>query len=164
MNMFRKILFLAVLFGVTHLMAFDKYNTAMGLHFGTSTGSGYSVRSWQENMGYQITLAAYTSNSNTPRAKKTASLGLNFLLPLLNTETYNFYLMAGASYVYRIKRKADSDSSWERDDKWTLGVGPGFEFALSDRFHLSIEVPMTVNSDEDIDMYIPSAGIYYYFN
>ncbi len=175
--MFKKILFIAILFGITQLMAFDKYSTAMGLHFGTSSGNGYSIRHWGKGFSYQATFAAYTSNNDKPDfdnytifprtyGRRTVSLGLNYLLPLLETKDYNFYLMMGGSYAFRYKRifeDINDSGTWKEADKWTMGIGPGFEFAFSDRFHVSVELPMTVNHRQDLSMTIPAAGVYYYF-
>lgn len=148
----------------------------MGLHFGTSTGNGYSFRKWNHAASYQVTFAAYTSDNDDPNfsnytnfprthGRRTVSMGLNYIAPLLETDNYNFYMIAGGSYAYRLLRRYTNanDGDWKRSDRWTLGVGPGFEFAFSDRFHMSIEFPMTVNNKSDITMTVPAGGIYYYF-
>jgi len=168
-----------LLCGLTALSAMDKYDTAMGLHFGASTGNGYSIRKWGDANAYQFTFAAYATGDRNPdydeydftgtdyrnARKNSVSLGVNYLWGLLNSERYNFYLMTGMSYTLRkVKRYyAPEDSKWVRDDRWAVGAGPGFEFEFSDRFHVCIEIPMTYNHNDDITMYIPSGGFYYYF-
>lgn len=176
--MLKKLIILILLSCLSYLMAFDNYSSAMGLHFGSSTGSGYSIRHWSSIGGIQGTLAAYTSDNDNPsfsyspteenpivHGKRTILLGANYLIPLLEAKTYNFYIIAGGSYSFRSERLYTSrtQSSWKQRDRWTLGVGPGFEFSLSDRFHLSIEIPITMNYKDDLTMYIPAGGLYYYF-
>jgi hypothetical protein len=34
---------------------------------------------------------------------------------------------------------------------------------LANRFHVSVELPITFNHKDDLVMYIPALGIYYYF-
>ncbi|MCB5251772.1 MAG: outer membrane beta-barrel protein [Candidatus Cloacimonadaceae bacterium] len=146
-----------------HLAGMNKYHTAMGLHFGTSTGNGYSIRKWGDINAYQFTLSAYTSgkrdSESNPR-KNSISLGANYLWGLHQSEKYRFYLMSGMSYTVR---RVKEDSTWKSDDRWTVGFGPGFEFEFSDRFHVCIEVPMTYNHKDEMIPYIPSGGFYYYF-
>ena len=161
--MFKKILIVLFVCLTAHLAAMDKYNTAMGVHFGTSTGNGYSIRKWGESNAYQLTFAAYTSRKHHPYSitrKNSVSLGANYLWGLHDSERYKFYLMTGMAYTVRRVRE---DGLWKSDDHWTVGAGPGFEFEFSDRFHVSIELPMTYNDKDDITMYIPSGGFYYYF-
>lgn len=162
-DMFKKILVVLFVCLSAHLAGLDKYNTAMGVHFGTSTGNGYSVRNWGKSNAYQLTFAAYTSgkrNSTHNPRKNSISLGANYLWGLHDSEHYNFYIISGMAYTVR---RVKEDGIWESDDRWTAGAGPGFEFEFSDRFHVSIELPMTYNYKDDITMYIPSAGFYYYF-
>lgn len=161
------------------LMAFENYNTSMGFHFGTSTGSGYSVRHWTNTNGYQITIAAYAYGSRNPEydnndfyddnyknaRKQTGTLGLNYLWNLQKTKDYHFYIISGGSYsLQKVKRYyAPEDHKWVNDNKWTVGAGPGFEMMLAERFHVSVELPITYNHKDDIVMYIPAVGVYYYF-
>jgi hypothetical protein len=175
----RMLMIVLFLCGLAALSAIEKYNTAMGLHFGETTGNGYSIRNWGDTNAYQITFAAYATGDRNPEydhydftgtdyrnaRKNSISLGVNYLWGLLNAERYNFYLISGMSYTFRsVKRYyAPSDSKWVRDDRWAVGAGPGFEFEVSDRFHVCIEIPMKYNHKDDITMYIPSGGFYYYF-
>ncbi len=175
----RKTLFLICFLLISGLLIAENYNTAMGLHFGTSTGNGYSYRKWGDAGAFQVTFAAYSTGDRNPdwndsdfinrdykdARKNSISLGMNYLWDLLQTEKYRFYLMTGTAYTYRkVKRFTDPNtSSWERVDRWAIGVGPGFELEFSDRFHFSIEIPMTYNHNDDIIPYIPSVGFYYYF-
>jgi len=177
--MLKKAMFLIILFAACSLMAESKYHTAMGLHFGISTGNGYSVRTWGTDNAYQFTFAAYATGDKDPdykpsdfynhdyrdARKNSLSLGVNYLWGLLRAESYDFYLITGGSFTYRkVKRYSSAyDSRWVQDNRWAIGVGPGFEFEFSDRFHVAIEVPMTYNHKDDITMYIPSGGFYYYF-
>jgi hypothetical protein len=162
-DMFKKILIVLFVCVSAHLAGLDKYSTAMGVHFGTSTSSGYSIRKWGESNAYQLTFAAYTSKNDHPLGitrKNSISTGANYLWGLHDSERYKFYLMTGMSYTIR---RVKEDGLWKSDDRWTVGAGPGFEFEFSDRFHVCIELPMTYNNKDDITMYIPSGGFYYYF-
>jgi hypothetical protein len=177
--MIRKIVLGLFFFGICQLVATDKYDTALGIHLGSSTGSGYSLRKWYNNWGIQGTLAAYTSDNGKPQfshytsfpktyGKRTVIMGLSYLNSLLMTEKTNFYLIAGGSYWIRRERifEDENASKWEDRDRWNIGVGPGFEFHFSDHFHFSIEFPMTVNYKDDTtdtSMFSPAGGIYYYF-
>ncbi|MCB5263053.1 MAG: porin family protein, partial [Candidatus Cloacimonetes bacterium] len=159
--MFKKILILLFVCVSAHLAGMDKYNTAMGVHFGTSTGNGYSIRKWGNTNAYQLTFAAYTTgnrNSNHNPRKNSISLGANYLWGLHDSQRYKFYVLSGMAYTIR---RVKEDGTWESDDRWAVGAGPGFEFEFSDRFHVSIELPMTYNYKDDITMYIPSGGFYY---
>lgn len=177
----RIVLCLIVLVGLNALFAFQGYNSAMGLHFGTSTGNGYGIRHWNAQNGYQVVISAYAYGSKNPHydiydfdkdykdaRRQAGELGLNYLWDLQRTRDYHFYIMSGGSYkLQKVKRfyKPNSGRSpeWVRDDKWSVGAGPGFEWKLAERFHMSIELPITYNQKDDIIMYIPALGIYYYF-
>lgn len=175
-----KALFLLIILMITTgLYAEKQYTTAIGLHFGTSTGNGYSFRKWGEDIGYQITFSAYSTGDKNPdytssdftnhdyrdARKNSINLGVNYLWQLLESDSYKFYIISGGSFTYRrVKRYARyDDSRWVQDNRWALGVGPGFEFEFSDRFHVCIEMPMTYNQKDDITPFIPSGGFYYYF-
>lgn len=177
--MFKKILIILFVCVTAHLAGMDKYDTAMGLHFGTSTGNGYSIRHWGKSNGYQATFAAYAIGKLNPEfdandfvydefhtaRKNSVSLGANYLWGLHDSERYKFYLISGMAYtVRRVKRYyAPDESKWRSEDRWTVGAGPGFEFEFSDRFHVSIELPMTYNYKDEIQPFIPAGGFYYYF-
>ncbi|MCB5265506.1 MAG: hypothetical protein LHW41_04605 [Candidatus Cloacimonetes bacterium] len=177
--MFKKILIVLMVCASAQLAAMDTYNTAIGLHFGTSSGNGYSIRKWGDSNAYQVTFAAYATGKRDPiyqnsdfnnhefrtARKNSVSMGVNYLWGLHDAERYKFYVMTGMSYIMRkVKRYyAPDDNKWVRDDRWTIGAGPGFEFEFSDRFHVCIELPMSYNDRDDITMYIPSGGFYYYF-
>ena len=85
------------------------------------------------------------------------------------------YIMAGGSCRYIQKRMFEVDIvnhqvDWEsersyqkRELRWTIGAGPGFEIGYGSKFRLALEMPLTYNWKNDIIMYIPQVGIYYYF-
>ncbi|MDD3097882.1 MAG: hypothetical protein PHU99_09205 [Candidatus Cloacimonetes bacterium] len=175
----RYLLIMIALCGITSLMAFEGYSTSMGFHFGTSTGSGYSVRHWTTTNGFQGTIAAYAYGSRNPdyessdfngddyknARRQTGMLGLNYLWNLQRTKDYHFYIISGGSYsLQKVKRYYDPETyKWVNDNKWSVGAGPGFEMKLANRFHVSVELPITFNHKDDLVMYIPALGIYYYF-
>lgn len=174
----RIILSLIALVAINALFAFKGYDSAMGLHFGTSTGNGYSIRKWNGSNGFQAVFSAYAYGSKkAPRyfdgkeykdgRRQAGELSFNYLWDLRRTNDYHFYIMSGGSYklqkVKRFYRDEDRDPEWIRDDKWAVGAGPGFEWKLAERFHMSLELPITFNESDDIVPYIPALGIYYYF-
>lgn len=181
---------------------------AIGVHFGTSTGSGYAMRWMGPLHGLQVTFGAYTLGKNkssfvefddwdsdyggdtlvtvTSNGRKAAAnLGLNYIYNLDDFRNGRVYIMGGATYQYFQQKKfsqdfrlvvdpehyynhyepvPDTEDSWlKREHRWTVGAGPGFEWALGKQFRLAVELPITYNWKHDIVMWIPQAGIYYYF-
>jgi hypothetical protein len=168
--------------------------TALGLHFGTSSGNGYSMRWINGNRGLQCTFGAYTAGSNnnvdydydyygqselystTAEGRRAAlELAANYLHTLDEFPNGMLYIMAGGSCRYIQKRMFEVDIvnhqvDWEsersyqkRELRWTIGAGPGFEIGYGSKFRLALEMPLTYNWKNDIIMYIPQVGIYYYF-
>jgi hypothetical protein len=90
---------------------------------------------------------------------------LNYLWNLQRTKDYHFYIISGGSYsLQKVKRYYNPETyKWVNDNKWSVGAGPGFEMKLANRFHVSVELPITFNHKDDLVMYIPALGIYYYF-
>ncbi|HOA30072.1 MAG: hypothetical protein KBB33_02700 [Candidatus Cloacimonetes bacterium] len=181
----RFLLVLIALLAFGSLMAFEHYSTAMGLHMGTSTGKGYSVRHWSKTNGYQVTLSAYAYGSRHPdyeyydidgdyknARKQTGNFAVNYLWDLQRTKAHHLYIITGGNFtLQKIKRYykpiSNGDpivSKWVDNNKWFIGVGPGVEMKLGERFHFSVELPITLNHRDDIVMYVPAAGIYYYFD
>lgn len=178
-----------------------KSRTALGLHFGTSSGNGYSMRWMGEKHGLQATLGAYTAGSNNvslddyyynydsssnpitveePGKRGAVIMGLNYLYMLDHFRSGRLYIFSGGSYQYFQERVHMADytysgssnyvidessrrSELHRENRWTVGVGPGFELELGSQFRFSFELPITFNWKDDIVMYIPQAGLYYYF-
>ncbi|HNQ43795.1 MAG TPA: hypothetical protein PKI59_05170, partial [Candidatus Cloacimonadota bacterium] len=109
------------------------------------------------------------------------TLGLNYLWSLHNGDWHRFYIISGGAISLNTVKEFRMDytrpdiysdydpipttkrSSWDQRNKWSIGAGPGFELKLGGRFHFTIELPMTIDENSDIVMYIPAAGIYYYF-
>lgn len=172
---------------------FDRH-TALGLHFGTSAGNGYSMRWINGDQGLQCTFGAITTGSNknvhyqddyhwgnanhtaTVEGRRTAlEFAANYLHTLDEFPNGKLYIMAGGSCRYIQKRMFEVDIvnhqvDWEsersyqkRELRWTIGAGPGFEIGYGSKFRLALEMPLTYNWKNDIIMYIPQVGIYYYF-
>lgn len=172
---------------------FDR-RTALGLHFGTSAGNGYSMRWINGDQGLQCTFGAITTGSNknvdyeddyywgsgsyttTAEGRRTAlEFAANYLHTLDEYPNGKLYIMAGGSCRYIQKRmfKVDvinNQTNWDTERsylkqelRWTIGAGPGFEIGYNSKFRFALEVPLTYNWKDEIVMYIPQAGIYYYF-
>lgn len=107
---------------------------------------------------------------------------LNGILFLDHFRKGRMYLIGGAAYTfYREKRffseyqrvpgsygqyelRPNTETSEQNTEhRWTAGFGPGIEFAVSKHFHMSFEMPITYNYKDEIVMYIPQVGFYYYF-
>lgn len=108
---------------------------------------------------------------------------LNGLIMLDHFNRGRLYIMAGGSYTYYREKRFSAlyqkvnDQSYNyrlvpnsvssvknTEHRWTAGIGPGVELGLSRHFRISFEVPITYNNDDEIIMYIPQVGFYYYFN
>jgi hypothetical protein len=213
MKTIRNISLVVVLVLLAASLSAKKYNddNGIGLHFGTSSGSGYAMRWMGEQFGFQLTLGAYTKGSNkvvfqdpfrdydadyTPdytnhiwlkkggRSTK-AAIGLNGIVILDHFNKGSFYLMGGGSITtgkrttfsarykldwagsnYNVYTRVETEPirrGKESVGDWIVGVGPGVEIGLTRHFRVAIEVPITYDDSEDIVMYIPQVGIYYYF-
>lgn len=132
---------------------------------------------WNEEFGgdNQITLEQEGRES-------AVNFGLNYLYMLDHFENGRLYVMAGGSYKYYQQKfftmdyaqsgsnsafyEIVEDSEHERyrvEHRWTFGGGPGLELELGNNFRFAAELPITYNWENDIVMWIPQAGIYYYF-
>lgn len=191
-------------------------SSAFGVHFGTSTASGYSMRWMGPKNGLQATLGAYTTGSSEPnfspttggywdeetdpdwvpddslitveRGGRTSAIsgGINYIHVLDNFKGGRFYILAGGSYKYHQQKVFSNDYLWgvspwdsayycynlvddsekshyEIEHRWTVGAGPGIEIALSKQVRFSVELPLTYNWKNNIVMWVPQVGLYYYF-
>ncbi|PKN73771.1 MAG: hypothetical protein CVU50_00870 [Candidatus Cloacimonetes bacterium HGW-Cloacimonetes-3] len=114
------------------------------------------------------------------------NLGLNYLHTLADNPSGRFYVLGGASYLLSRIKQFEQDygfqsnngyediyvlltnhpvrNKWETKNNYYIGAGIGFELNLGRNFHWAIELPITLNQDGDIMMYIPQTGLYYYFD
>lgn len=115
--------------------------------------------------------------------KTSMSAGLNYIHVIDKSRSSTFYIVAGGSIglhnqkmyrryydqsspgssSYTLDLSIPAESYRDKETRWTLGAGPGFELALDKHFKFSIDLPFTVNSDEEMVMYVPQVGLYYYF-
>lgn len=212
-----KIITLLLLLGLTLTLGAAGYNSknSFGVHFGTSTGSGYSMRWMGLRNGLQSTIGAYTSGTTEPRFSDTyneywdsdgeewtpedtlitmersgrtsaVTAGLNYIHVLDNFRSGRFYIIAGGSYKFHHRKVFETDYLWgecpwdstyncynlvegsesshnEIEHRWTVGAGPGIEIALGKQVRFSVELPLTYNWKNDIVMWVPQVGLYYYF-
>jgi len=186
-------------------------DSAIGIHFGSSTGSGYAMRWFGAKNGLQATFGAYTLGSNKVRferdlydwdneyygdslitvdqgGRETAvNLGVNYMLVLDRFQEGRVYIMGGGSYKYFKEKRFSMDYALQQEQgmedyyehyeqvpnslsernvvqhRWTVGAGPGFEWALNKQFRMAVELPITYNWKHNIVMWLPQAGLYYYF-
>jgi len=119
----------------------------------------------------------------TKKGRSTSgTIALNSLIMLDHFNRGRLYIMAGGSYTYhrekvfsaQYRRVVGQSYNYELVDnsetsekktehRWTAGIGPGLELGLSRHFRIAFEVPITYNYDDEIIMYIPQVGFYYYF-
>ncbi|MEN6445816.1 MAG: hypothetical protein ABFC98_07215 [Candidatus Cloacimonas sp.] len=113
--------------------------------------------------------------------KTTISSSLNYLHTLANNDIGRFYIFGGGSVLYSLIREYEVDYRLSSNDhyvrimdqperkKWGdkynyyLGFGLGFDFQVGQNFHWVVELPLTIDEDSEIMMYIPQTGLYYFF-
>lgn len=136
-------------------------------------------------------LIDYDNYSNPPSTlnrlekgrKYNFNIGGNLIFPLKKTDTAIFYLHSGACWMYsdeKIFRQSyeldyvsnytvyydasgDIKSSHKVKSYVNFGIGPGVEIQAGKYFKLAIELPVTYTGNNELIMYIPQAGLYYYF-
>lgn len=105
---------------------------------------------------------------------------INVLYMLDHFKKGRLYLAGGFSYTNYKKHVVSMDYRYEQynyytliedsrreedvlEHQWTAGIGPGIELGISSHFRLAFEVPVTYDYKDDIVMYLPQIGFYYYF-
>jgi opacity protein-like surface antigen len=111
------------------------------------------------------------------------NVGANLILPLRQSSGAMFYLHGGVNWKYSDQQKysreyeydtsidenynyhaiTDVSTSHKVKSYYNIGVGPGVELQAGKYFKLVLELPITYTGDEEFIMYIPQAGLYYYF-
>jgi hypothetical protein len=145
---------------------------------------GYT--SGNNNNHFSNTLPAYNYNPPSPVTdthngrKYYVNIGANYIKPLKRTQFTLFYLHAGANWNYSDQRKYTQhytyNSSFDNYYKVgnptvshnissyvNIGAGPGFELTLGKYVKFAVELPVTYTGKDEFLMYIPQAGLYYYF-
>lgn len=152
------LLMILVIMLAAQLAGENKSKTGMGFHAGTSTGIGYAMRfmSEQKSLGGQVTLGAIATKDFSM-----FNLGANLIGVIDNFKSGRFYVMAGGM----IGSSSDENEYGEdvTNSYWCFGVGPGVELELFKNIRFAVELPFTYNNDNELIMYIPQGGIYYYF-
>jgi len=129
----------------------------------------------------------YDSNSEativrTDNARKyNFNVGANLILPLKQANGTMFYLHGGVNWKYADQKKYYRTYHLEGESYYhtyasdpvtskhfiksycNIGAGPGVEIQAGKYFKLVLELPITYTGDEEFIMYIPQAGLYYYF-
>lgn len=111
------------------------------------------------------------------------NIGANAIFPLKRTENFLFYAHTGLCWLYSDQKKYSQLYSHDSTSTWysyyspvgavntsnkiksyvNIGVGPGVEMQLGKYFKIALELPITYTGQRELIMYIPQAGIYYYF-
>ena len=134
---------------------------------------------WQDELEASGNTADYVR-----RGRRTSlTAGLNYIYILDQSPKTRFFIAMGGAYkigrekqfTRRYNLSSGSYNQYVLDesvpeleetvntDKWTVGAGPGFEFTLDRHFKFTIDLPITLSSDDEIIMYIPQVGLHYYF-
>ncbi len=113
--------------------------------------------------------------------KYSINLGLNAIYPLKKTDLFMFYVTGGFCWKYFNEKKFEQEYQLSSTDTTrydpvgevktvrdienllNMGFGPGAEIRLGKYFKLALEIPITYTGKHEFIMYVPQAGIYYYF-
>jgi hypothetical protein len=88
-------------------------------------------------------------------------LGNYFSDQVINKREYKYNYIESNTYLYEPVGPITKDH--KRDLTTNIGLGFGLEWSWTNNIHMIIEWPLIVTNDLDIYMYIPQAGIHYYF-
>ena len=109
------------------------------------------------------------------------SSAVNYVRTLDTSQVGRFYIVAGGSLLSSFIRQYEIDyqmvevnyytrikdhperKKWDSDYAYYFGFGLGYDFNLWENFHCVVELPLTIDNESEIKMYIPQAGIYYFF-
>jgi len=147
-------------------------------------GGGYSLGSNSHDFSDRVynedgTLASLI---RTDKGRKYSfDMAANVILPLQRTNNTLFYVHGGFCWQYSVQ-KVYEQSYIQSDDNihyydatgptrstnkirsyTNVGAGPGAEFLIGKSFKLVLELPITYTGNDEFIMYIPQAGLYYYF-
>lgn len=128
-------------------------STGLGFHAGYLSSSGYSMRFFKDGAGIQGTIGAYAT-----KKESAFNLGINGIAVLDEFSKGRFYVIGGGS----IRNYSNKTVVGEEKNRWTLGAGLGLEWILSKNLRVSLELPITWNWKDEIIMWIPMGGLYYY--
>lgn len=146
----------------------------------TSGDNSYHFPSTYSN--YESNPAPFVYDRD-PGRKYYINFGANYIKPLKRTQYSLFYVHAGVNWNYSDQRiytqkyvyetESGSENIYSLDDSpvishkvksyVNIGAGPGFELALGRYVKLALELPVTYTGKDEFLMYIPQAGLYYYF-
>lgn len=88
-------------------------------------------------------------------------VGSYFSDQVIYKREYKYTYIESDRYLYEPVSPMRKDH--KRDLTTNFGLGFGLEWSWTNNIHMTIEWPLTVTNDLDIFMYVPQAGIHYYF-
>lgn len=88
-------------------------------------------------------------------------LGNYFSDQVIYKREYNYTYIESNTWLYAPVSPIRKEH--QRDCTTNIGLGFGLEWSWTNNIHMTIEWPLTITNDLDIYMYIPQAGIHYYF-
>lgn len=143
-------------------------------YFNESYTGPYAPYDWTQDTSRIFTDESYRDT------RKWGNIGITYYRPLHRSNKSLFYGFIGGSTYYtsqtyqtrEYKYSMSSDSYdpinkakevRENDFTFFAGIGLGIEYRITDNIRIHIEMPITIVDNGNIFMYIPQAGIHYYF-
>ena len=119
-----------------------RYDHAIGIGAGFTTGFGFSYKYCPNKYGFMINVGPYSQNYGE---LATYSLGLTFLKKIAENPYNNFYVYLSNSYLYNRYQTYNYFSTYtqiayETTEQWNTGLGIGFEFDARKRVVMNIMV------------------------
>ena len=127
----------------------------LGLNFNLATGSGFAFKHHLPVIPFAYQIAGYGWKSGFTAW----CIGAELQYDLFTQPEGRLYVLGGASrYYYR----ADDGTS-TLDDMNRMGIGVGYEHAMSDKFGLAFSLTLTSFQPSGELLPLPGAGAFIYF-
>ena len=158
------VIVLTMLVTVIVISAEEKeYQYGLGFGGGMISGSGFSFRKLNDNGGFQVNfgLMKYDHFGNR-------NIGVNLFKTMHCSKRSKLYVLGGAALYNTYEDDNWYDDYYDDNSNTaiTVGGGFGFDYKLSEYIRFNFEWPVTFffsTGNTNIYMYIPQAGIHYYF-
>lgn len=115
----------------------------------------------ETNGNIGIMLFRNLNRSNRSQFYGMIGLGNYFSDEVIYKREYKYTYIESNTYLYEPISPIRKDHRKELTTY--IGLGFGLEWSWTNNIHMTIEWPLTVTNDWDIYMYVPQAGIHYYF-
>jgi len=188
----KKILILITILALAMILsAEDELRHGLGFTGGMISGSGFSYRQMNETYGFQFAFGAITigdtddtyfedeydsywwQNSGSTHIMEDEGIffhtnfGASYYKHLHRSEKSTFYFLVGTAAYINFGEVSEQIYQYnEVNIRANVGFGIGIDYKLTQNIHLNLDWPLVFSkSDENFNiiMYIPQAGIHYYF-